>query len=283
MKLTVITPCFNAEALIDRTVASVIGAASRASSSIRVEYILCDGGSRDATVARAKALMDARRPSNLEFRVLTEPDQGMYDALSKGLVLADGDLCAYINAGDFYSSSAFEIIAEVFSDQRIKWLTGLQVEYNDMGHLNSARLPYRFRRRLIQRGCYDGITLPYLQQESTFWRAELNQTIDLKKLREFRLAGDYYLWTCFSQLAEPMVVEAWLGGFAFHKGQKSEDRSGYMAELRSVVLSCDFLSRLRAVVDRFIWSLPRAYKWRLGEGWLLVFDREVGCYRAIRG
>lgn len=282
MKLSIITPCYQAEERIVRTVSSVVDAARRAAQFVDVEYILVDGGSSDRSVERAKALISDDEIDGFQMHVISERDNGMYDALAKGLEIVSGDVHAYINAGDYYSPDAFLIIGELFAGLRgVEWVTGLQVEYNDRGHMMSARLPYRFRNGLIRRGWYDGLHLPFLQQESTFWRASLTAELDLSRLRGLRYAGDYYLWKTFAQFVEPMVIEAWLGGFAFHRGQISEDRSAYVTELKGLAEPRRLFDWFYVAADRFLWGLPRSLKWRLGRNWLVVFDRESEAYRRL--
>jgi len=71
------------------------------------------------------------------------------------------------------------------------------------------------RAHLFACGAY-GRMLPFVQQESTFWRRELHQHLDLQELSRLRYAGDAYLWTAFSRRAKLHVVQAALGGFRFH-------------------------------------------------------------------
>ena len=94
-----------------------------------------------------------------------------------------------------------------------------------------SELPYYFDRRLIQAGLY-GLNLPYIQQESTFWKRELNNCVDLEQLANFKYAGDYFLWLTFSRQTELYIVEAHLGGFKKHAGQLSENLKEYLKEVK---------------------------------------------------
>ena len=98
-----------------------------------------------------------------------------------------------------------------------RWLTGYAVTYNEAGAAVRFVLPYRFRRRLHRCGAY-GRFLPFVQQESTFWKRELMESVDFERLAGFRLAGDYFLWRCFAERADLHVVSAHLGGFRQHAG-----------------------------------------------------------------
>jgi len=48
----------------------------------------------------------------------------MHEALAKGLIRADGDVVAYINAGDYYHPRAFDIVTDVFEQNSCDWITG---------------------------------------------------------------------------------------------------------------------------------------------------------------
>ena len=100
-KFSIITITFNAASVIGPTLESVKG-----QTYTNYEYLLIDGGSTDDTVARAKA-------SGIEFaHIVSERDNGLYDAMNKGIVLATGDYLCFLNAGDaFYAPDTLQTIA----------------------------------------------------------------------------------------------------------------------------------------------------------------------------
>jgi glycosyltransferase involved in cell wall biosynthesis len=91
VKISVITVAWNAAATIGDTCASVA-----AQTGVEVEHIIVDGGSGDATAAVVAA---NARPGH---RFISEADDGLYDAMNKGLALATGDLIGFLNADDFF-------------------------------------------------------------------------------------------------------------------------------------------------------------------------------------
>ena len=94
MKVSVITVCFNSEATIADTIRSV-----DEQSIADLEHVIVDGGSTDGTlqVVRAHA-----RPAR---RVVSEPDEGIYEAMNKGLGLASGEIIAFLNSDDVYADT----------------------------------------------------------------------------------------------------------------------------------------------------------------------------------
>ncbi|HEX8608911.1 MAG TPA: glycosyltransferase family 2 protein, partial [Pedobacter sp.] len=100
-KLSVITIVYNNVKDIERTMLSVLN-----QSYPNIEYILIDGASNDGTQA-----VIGRYRNQLAF-FLSEPDQGIYDAMNKGLALATGDYVLFMNSGD--EIYAPETVRDVF-------------------------------------------------------------------------------------------------------------------------------------------------------------------------
>ena len=89
--ISVITVCYNSYEMLQRTIKSV-----RMQTYSEIEYIVIDGASRDSTLRLIKENEDI---INLW---ISEPDNGLYYAMNKGLDLANGDYVIYINAGDMF-------------------------------------------------------------------------------------------------------------------------------------------------------------------------------------
>ena len=87
-RISIITICYNASHTISRTLRSI-----QAQTYNDLEYLVIDGASRDNTLDLVRTLA----PRAL---VHSERDQGIYDAMNKGLSHATGDYIWFINAGD---------------------------------------------------------------------------------------------------------------------------------------------------------------------------------------
>lgn len=88
-KFSLITVTYNAGAVLEDTIQSIITQTYK-----NVEYILIDGASTDNTMRIVEHYRDHIHT------VVSEPDQGLYDAMNKGLSLATGDYVCFLNAGD---------------------------------------------------------------------------------------------------------------------------------------------------------------------------------------
>jgi glycosyltransferase involved in cell wall biosynthesis len=108
-KITVITVCYNSASTIGDTLRSI------ASQSYKdLEHLVIDGGSTDGTLEIVRAWEGHR------LRLVSEPDEGIYDAMNKGLALAAGGIVGFLNADDFYADqTVLEQIANVFQDEKV--------------------------------------------------------------------------------------------------------------------------------------------------------------------
>lgn len=107
MRISVITAAFNSAGTLSDTIRSV-----RAQTYGELEYIVVDGGSKDTTrelVASHNDLINA---------FVSEPDQGMYDALNKALKIATGDVVGTLNSDDCYAApDVLQAVASAFEEQ----------------------------------------------------------------------------------------------------------------------------------------------------------------------
>ena len=118
MKITIITPSFNAEKSIERTILSVL----RQKDS-NVQYIIIDGGSTDKTleiISKYKNKIDV---------IISEKDKGIADAYNKGINLATGDLIGIVAADDQLIDFALDKI-KIKYDGYSDVICGNVIDYN---------------------------------------------------------------------------------------------------------------------------------------------------------
>ena len=88
MKISIITVCYNAEDTISDTIQSVLS-----QDYEDVEYIIVDGKSTDRTLEIIQSIKS-------RIKLISEKDQGIYDAMNKGINIANGDVIGILNADD---------------------------------------------------------------------------------------------------------------------------------------------------------------------------------------
>lgn len=118
-RLSVITVVYNNVRDIERTIQSVIS-----QSYSNIEYLIIDGGSTDGTLEVIEGYKDS-------IAVLVSgKDNGIYDAMNKGLQLASGDYVLFMNSGDeIYSPQTVEDVFNSVPDADIYY--GEAEMYND--------------------------------------------------------------------------------------------------------------------------------------------------------
>ncbi|WP_304201648.1 glycosyltransferase family 2 protein [Phocaeicola plebeius] len=110
--ITIVTVCYNAVSDIEQTILSVIKQTYQ-----NFEYIVIDGGSKDGTVDIIKKYED-----DIDYWV-SEPDQGIYDAMNKAINIASGTWINFMNAGDvFYNENVLQDIFSTQYEDNIKFL-----------------------------------------------------------------------------------------------------------------------------------------------------------------
>ena len=120
MKVSLITACYNSAATIRTAIESVLE-----QKGVVVEYIIVDGGSNDGTVDIVKdyankTLNSQLTTPNFSFKWISERDQGMYDAINKGIAMATGDIVGILNADDILESpTTLSHIASAFENSQL--------------------------------------------------------------------------------------------------------------------------------------------------------------------
>ena len=108
MKISIITVSYNSVGTIEETIKSVIS-----QQGVDLEYIVIDGGSTDGTLG----VIDKYRDRITS--VVSEADEGIYDAMNKGILMAKGHVIGLLNSDDTYSDSfvLFKVIDKFKSDK----------------------------------------------------------------------------------------------------------------------------------------------------------------------
>ena len=103
IKFSIITVCYNAEQTITKTIESVLNQTYQ-----NFEYIIIDGKSTDSTI---KIIDSYYTKFGGKLKVVSESDHGIYDAMNKGIQMAQGDIIGIINSDDWYEENAlFNIV-----------------------------------------------------------------------------------------------------------------------------------------------------------------------------
>lgn len=114
MKISIITPTYNSEKTIDRTIQSVLS-----QNYNDIEHIIIDGSSVDGTMCIVN------KYAGKLSKIISEKDDGIFDAMNKGISIASGDIIGILNSDDFFNSNdVLSIIANEFNDSSVDAVYG---------------------------------------------------------------------------------------------------------------------------------------------------------------
>ena len=144
-KVSIITVSYNSISTISDTIKSVLS-----QTYPDIEYIIIDGSSTDGTIDLIKSFGDSIS------KFISEPDNGMYDAINKGVRLATGYIIGILNSDDFfYDNNVIQKVAGAFMDNKIDAVfgdaqfvdpirTSKIVRYYSSKYFNNSRFKFGF-------------------------------------------------------------------------------------------------------------------------------------------
>lgn len=130
LKVTIITVSYNSSLTIRGTIESVLF-----QTYPNIEYLIIDGASKDETV---NIVREYELQFNGRLRWISEPDEGLYDAMNKGIHMATGDIVGIINSDDFYHrTDTIQNVVEAFKDKTVQAIFG-DVRFVNPNELNKT-------------------------------------------------------------------------------------------------------------------------------------------------
>lgn len=121
--VSVITPCYNSAKTIEQTLECI-----EKQTYANMEYIIIDGGSTDGTLEIINRHRD-RLPGR--FTLISEQDDGIYDAMNKGIRLAKGHLIGIVNSDDWYEPDTVEQVVRHYNGGKYQVIYGMQRNFAD--------------------------------------------------------------------------------------------------------------------------------------------------------
>lgn len=183
--ISLVTVCYNSESTIADTIRSVLNQSHRP-----LEYVLIDGKSKDSTLQVIKKELK-KTPKGIKTKVISEKDSGIYDAMSKGIRLATGDVIAILNADDClaYNDALKDIGAHFNRETECILSDVIMCDENDWSKIIRYYRANQFKPNQLLRG----IMPPHA---GFYAKRKLFEKYGSYK-SDYRLAGDFELMVRF--------------------------------------------------------------------------------------
>lgn len=173
MKVSIITVCYNSEKTIQKTIDSI-----RNQSYDNIEYIVIDGESTDST------LHIIQNNEDIINKWISESDEGLYDAMNKGIKLASGDVIGILNSDDtFYKENVLEEVVNFMLENDLEASTGNIIQHNEKGKVKRVYTSKNWKPEKLK----IGFMPPH---PSIFFKKELYEKYGYFK-EGFKICADY--------------------------------------------------------------------------------------------
>ncbi len=181
MKVSIITSCFNSEKTIEDTIQSVLS-----QTYPNIEYIIIDGKSTDKTLEIVNNQRDKIT------KVVSEEDNGIYDALNKGINLATGDIIGFLHSDDIFAhSNVIENVVKLFKE------TNTDAVYADLFYVdrkNTNKIIRNWKSGEYKYGVFLNGWMP--PHPTVYIKKEVYNKLGFFNL-DFKTAADYELMLRF--------------------------------------------------------------------------------------
>jgi len=188
MKISIITITFNSAKTIRRALESV-----QSQTYKDIEHLIVDGASTDGT----RQIIESYAAAHKNVRWISEPDEGIYNAINKGIAIANGDVIGFLHSDDvFHSPDSIGKIAETFAN------TDTDVVYGDLQYCHEGKVVRRWKSNAFHpRALKYGWMPPH---PTVYVRKEVYKQVG-KYDEWFRISADY-----------DMVLRIFTAGFKSH-------------------------------------------------------------------
>lgn len=241
-KVSILTICYNAVDSIKETIVSVIN-----QTYANVEYIVIDGGSKDGT-------LDVIAEYNSKIsKIVSEHDNGIYDAMNKGIEYVTGDWCIFMNAGDVFFEN--DVLEKVFNQD------------NSFYDLVYGDAVYRYTKKSIAR-YVKAKPLNKIVWHMVFSHQSLFVKSKILKERNFdtkyKFAADYdMILRCYLEGRKFCYLSIPISTVTVDDGQTANNSRASDKEVREIKICAD-LGVIKSYYDYYIDSL-----WKFLKGFII--------------
>jgi glycosyltransferase involved in cell wall biosynthesis len=260
--VSVVTPSYNQGAFVEETIESVLSQ----EGDFLLDYIVVDGGSTDNSVEvikRYQSLVEKNtwpvRCRGIRYRWMSEKDRGQTDAIEKGLRLAEGEICSWLNSDDILLPDTLSKVVSCFQHHPSAGLVHGKAHFLDAsGHPVSE----------VDTGPteYDGLAvLNLVCQPAAFFRRSAWEEVGGLK-RDLRYTMDHDLWIRMARRFGIGYIPEMLAGYRLHAESKTQS-SRHVVEFQRETLDTVMKHYGRAPLNRVYGYCNQLLKSKLPQGW----------------
>ena len=176
-KISIITPCLDRVNFIREAIESVLAQDYR-----NFEHIVIDGGSTDGTVELLK--------NYPHIKFISEHDKNLYDAINKGIKLANGEIIGHLNSDDFYSKNIFGEVVRLFQKfAEVDMVCGKSCIFEDNPKTNTRNIVAKHEGSTFLNFSMESITLQPPIINAKFFRKSLYNKFGLYNI-DYSISSD---------------------------------------------------------------------------------------------
>ena len=249
MKVSIVTVVYNAESTIESCIKNVVSQTYK-----DIEYIIIDGKSTDKTLD-----IISNHKDNIS-KLISERDNGIYDAMNKGINNATGDIVGFINSDDYFASDdVVASIVEVFKNNDVDCCYGDVIYFDEY---DNNKLKRYWKTKKNNKNLFNDGTFP--PHPSFYVKRECYERYGLYKV-DFKIASDFELMLRFIKkngiktFYLPKTFVKMRSGGAANKNFKNVVKGLNESKESFVIngLPTPFLFRLKTVIFRFMQQFVR--------------------------
>ena len=217
MKLSIVTPSYNQEEYIERTIESVINQ----KWNFDIEYIIMDWWSKDWTVDILKRYEEKlKNNKKITFIRKSEKDNWQSDAINKWLKLSTWDIVTYLNSDDTLAPWALQIVVDKL------WKSNKKRSYGKCKIIDKEDKEIRkyitlYKNLLWSKYSYSKLLSEnFISQMTVFWKREVMKNCWYFDENE-HLCMDYEYWLRIGEKYEPLYINEHIANFRFYYTSKS--------------------------------------------------------------
>ena len=191
MNLSLITATYNCESFISSSLNSVLS-----QEFLPFEHVIIDGASSDQT------LVILRDYLNSQIKLISEPDNGLYEGLNKGISFTNGDVLGILHSDDFYADHKVLLhVYEAFKNPKV------QAVYGDLVYVDRLHPQTVVRHWISGKFVPSNLARGWMPPHPTlFLRRSLYQKFGSFDTR-YKISADYdFILRIFSQLTPEQVA-----------------------------------------------------------------------------